>query len=61
VKPGDHVVYCGPTDGPYFPAQEVGIVLHAHAPRAAVKFQWGVHYLKVEHLRVLSAQLEEAA
>ena len=63
MRPGDHVTYCGPTDGHYFPAEEIGVVLTAAhgAGRAAVKFAWGVHYLKAEYLRVVSVQLEEAA
>lgn len=53
LKPGDSVLYSGPTDGRYFPAEEPGTIERINGERAWVRYPWGLHYLAVENLRVV--------
>lgn len=60
LQPGDAVLYCGPTDGPYFPAQQPGIVERI-GERVIVRYPWGLHYFKAENLRVVEKAKRMAA
>jgi hypothetical protein len=48
---GDRVLYTGPTEGEYFPAQVVGTITGpVHGRRVWVRYPWGVQYLRVDCL-----------
>ncbi len=62
MKTGDLVTFCGLQDGPrYFPAEETGIVETVGPVRCAVRYAWGIHYLKVTDLRVVEPRAEQVA
>lgn len=61
MKPGDFVTYCGPTDGPYFPAEHTGVLEHIGERRATVRYQWGLHYLRLDCIRLVEADVQRAA
>lgn len=60
IRPGDSVLYSGPTDGPYFPAETPGIVERLGA-RVTVRYPWGLHYIAVQNLRVVELAMRAAA
>jgi len=56
----DTVIYCGPTDGPYFPAEQPGIVERI-GERISVRYPWGLHYFAAENLKVVGKAMRAAA
>lgn len=58
--PSDSVLYCGPTDGPYFPAEQPGIVERI-GERVTVRYPWGLHYFSAVNLRVVEKAMRKAA
>jgi len=60
LQPGDSVLYSGPTQGRYLPAETVGTVLHISGKRAAVRYPWGIQLIALENLRVVEGARQAA-
>jgi hypothetical protein len=61
IKPGDRVIYCADSCPGYWPAAEPGVVKAVGAVRAWVQFPWGLQWLRLDSLKVVTVDSVAAA